>query len=369
MEQYDLVVAGAGPAGSILARTAGRRLKVLIAEKRNCHVPVGSSREKSCGGMLNLSAQKALAALSLPLPGEVLQSPQVFAVRAIDYDTNQERYYQKQYLNINREKFDRWLLAEALASGDTEFCDQTAVTDFIPYEDYVEVTLRNAQGGVRKVRTRFLAGTDGGASLVRRHLERHYTGPDEPRYPLRRYVSLQQWFELSEELPYYVALFDQRVTDYYSWMIPKGSQVILGSAIPEGKNVRGRFQYLKRRVNVSGFDLQEPVKERGAILLRPYGPGSVHLGKGRVFLAGEAAGLISSSSEEGISYALNSGAVLGEALLASRRPSEVEQKYRKGVRRMAWGLGVKSAKAVIMYEPVLRGAVFKNGALSMKIRD
>lgn len=368
MEQYDLLIAGGGPAGSVLAKTAGKRMKVLIAEARDCHLPIGSAREKSCGGMLNLSAQKALAALSLPLPGEVLQSPQVFAVRAIDFDTNQERYYQKQYVNINREAFERWLLAEALMSRGVELEDRTQVTEFTPYDEWVEVTLRSADGGSRKVRTKFLAGADGGASLVRRRLEERYSGPDEPRYPIRRYASLQQWFEIGEELPYYAAFFDQRVTDYYSWMIPKGTRVILGTAISEGKNVRGRFQYLKRRVNASGFDLREPVREQGAVLLRPYGPGSVHLGKGRVFLAGEAAGLISSSSEEGISYALNSGAALGEALLSSHKSAEIEEAYRRKVKKLSWGLGVKSAKALIMYQPALRGAVFKSGALSMNVR-
>lgn len=368
MERYDLVIVGAGPAGSMLARTVGSRRRVLLVEQRNCHMPLGCSREKSCGGMLNTDAQRVLASFGMPLPKEILQSPQVFTVRAIDYDTNQERYYQKQYVNIDRETFDRWLLAEALMQPKVTLADCASVIGYVPYQDEVEVTLRFPDGDVENVKTRYLVGADGGASLVRQRLEQKYSGPDEPSFPIRRYVSLQQWFEIDEELPYYAALFDQRVTDYYSWMIPKGRQVILGSAIPEGKNVRGRFQYLKRRVNASGFQLGEPVKERGAVLLRPYGPGSVHLGKGRVFLAGEAAGLISSSSEEGISYALASGRALGDALLHSGDPEEIARQYAKGVRSMKWGLAVKSAKAIVMYTPALRGIVFRSGLLSMPVK-
>ncbi|MBQ7915906.1 MAG: FAD-binding protein [Firmicutes bacterium] len=368
MEQYDLVIAGAGPAGSILAKTVGKKFRVLMVEMRNVHAPLGTTREKSCGGMLNTSAQKVLASFGMPLPKEVLQSPQVFTVRAIDYDNHDERYYQKQYVNIDRETFDRWLLAEALMEDGVEIVDNTKVIGFTPHPDYVDVQLRKENGETESVRTRYFVGADGGGSLVRRHLEEKFSGPDEPKYPIQRYVSLQQWFEVEEDLPYYVALFDQKVTDYYSWMIPKNGQVILGAAIPEGKDVRKRFEHLKKRANQSGFNLGEPVKERGAILLRPYGPMSVNLGKGRVFLAGEAAGLISSSSEEGISYAMSSGRELGEALLEGKTPADVEAKYRKGVRHKKWGLAVKSLKAIVMYNPVLRGLVFKTGLLSMDVK-
>lgn len=368
MEMYEAVVVGAGPAGCMLAQTAGKRCNILLVESRDLHVPVEEGREKSCGGLLNPTAQETLAKLGLALPKEVLESPQVFAIRAIDYDTNQERYYPKHYININRGAFDRWMLSEALISPRVELYDRTTVTGYTPYTDYVEVTLRGADGITRQIKTRYLVGADGAASLVRRRLEQKYCGPDEPRFPIRRYVSLQQWFPMEEELPYYVALFDQRVTDYYSWMIPKGGQVILGAAIPEGKNVRGRFQYLKHRVRATGFSLGTPEREQGAILLRPYGPGSVYLGKGRVFLAGEAAGLISASSEEGISYALSSGTALGEALLRRGTPEETEDLYRKRVMKLRWGLAIKSMKSIIMYDPKLRGAVFRSGLLSMNVK-
>lgn len=368
MDMYEVIVVGAGPAGCMLAQTAGKRCSVLLVESRDLHVPIEDGKEKSCGGLLNPTAQEVLAKLGLALPKEVLETPQVFAIRAIDYDTNQERYYPKHYINIRRGAFDRWMLSEALLSPRVDLCDRTTVVSYTPYETHVEVTLREKNGTVRQVKTRYLIGADGAASLVRRHLEQKYCGPDEPRFPIRRYVSLQQWFTVEEEMPYYVALFDQRITDYYSWMIPKAGHIILGAAIPEGKNVRGRFQYLKHRVRASGFSLGEPVQEQGAILLRPYGPGSVYLGKGRVFLVGEAAGFISASSEEGISYALSSGTALGEALLYRKTPEETENLYRKRVFKLRWGLAAKAMKSVIMYSPKLRGAVFRSGLLSMDVK-
>ena len=53
---------------------------------------------------------KALARFDLTLPKEVLVDPQIFAVRTIDLKTRQQRYYQRMYINVDRAKFDRWLL-------------------------------------------------------------------------------------------------------------------------------------------------------------------------------------------------------------------------------------------------------------------
>ena len=134
MDMYEVIVVGAGPAGCMLAQTAGKRCRVLLVESRDLHVPIEDGKEKSCGGLLNPTAQEVLAKLGLALPKEVLETPQVFAIRAIDYDTNQERYYPKHYINIHRGAFDRWMLSEALLSPRVDLCDRTTVIGFTPYE-------------------------------------------------------------------------------------------------------------------------------------------------------------------------------------------------------------------------------------------
>jgi len=63
-------------------------------------------------------------------------------------------------------------------------------------------------------------------------------------------------------------------------------------------------------------------------------------GKDRIAFIGEAAGWISPSSAEGISYAFKSAGALAEALLAA--PSDFEKCYRRKTRHLRWNFFSKS---------------------------
>ena len=105
---FDIIIIGGGPAGSTLARLIGKQYKVLLLEKRSF-----KDKEKGgikcCGGLIAPDAQLMLAKFGLGIPKSVLLSPQLFAVRTIDLDNSLERYYQRHYINIDRQKFDKWL--------------------------------------------------------------------------------------------------------------------------------------------------------------------------------------------------------------------------------------------------------------------
>src|SRR5690554_7058635 len=115
---YDIAIIGGGPAGATLARLIGNKYKVLLLERRTFQEPLYSGLQKCCGGLIAPDAQKMLASFGLGLPKKVITSPQLFAVRTIDFDNSLERYYQRHYINIDREEFDLWL--ESLIPTDIE---------------------------------------------------------------------------------------------------------------------------------------------------------------------------------------------------------------------------------------------------------
>ena len=75
---YDIVIIGAGPAGSTFAREVSKSgLSVMLIDGQD------ETNKKPCGGLLSPDAQKALAHFDLSLPKEVLVDPQIFSVKTI----------------------------------------------------------------------------------------------------------------------------------------------------------------------------------------------------------------------------------------------------------------------------------------------
>ena len=96
---YDLIIAGAGPAGSNLARLLAKAtdLKICIIDKRMMNTMKESKPVKTCGGLLSPDAQHMLARLGITIPVDVLEDPQLFSVRTIDFDNGLDRTYQRYY--------------------------------------------------------------------------------------------------------------------------------------------------------------------------------------------------------------------------------------------------------------------------------
>ena len=83
---FDIAIIGLGPAGATLAARLDPRYRVLAVDR---------GRKKCCGGLLAPDAQRALAEQGIALPRDVLVSPQIFAVRTIDFRRKKERYYRR----------------------------------------------------------------------------------------------------------------------------------------------------------------------------------------------------------------------------------------------------------------------------------
>lgn len=341
MKEYDIVIVGAGPAGSVFAREIKRSRPELSVAVIN-----GQTREsaKVCGGLLAPDAQKLLARFDMTLPKSVLSDPQIFAVETIDLVTKQVRYYQRHYLNMDRFAFDSWLLS--LAEGADVICGRC--TEIEGEEDGYLLTICG-----EKIRADVLVGADGANSIVRRTLF------SKMRV---RYTAIQEWFEYrGQKTPYYSCIFDKETSESCSWTIHKDGYVIFGGAFDTHGSREAYERQKKRLEDFLGEPFGKALRTEACLVSSPRGMSDFVTGKGHAFLIGEAAGFISASSFEGISSAIISAKLLADAFGEKKEVEDIQKIYRKRTKKLRFKLYIKTFKRAVLCSPFLRKIIMKSG--------
>ncbi|TWH80661.1 FAD-binding protein [Sedimentibacter saalensis] len=352
---YDIVIVGSGPAGANLARLIGDKYKVLLIDKRDLENENHKNTiNKCCGGLLAPDAQKMIAKLGLGVPKDILVDPQLFAVRTIDLTNNLERLYQRFYHNMDREKFDRWLISLLPTGVDKKF--NSFFKSFTKTKEGYEI--KYIYNGLETAaRTKVIVGADGALSNIRKSICYDKNFPE-------RYISIQEWYECQSTMPYFTAIFDTEISNFYSWVIPKNKCLLLGSALKPGDNTREKYNLLKAKLTQLGFNFGNKLKTEGAFINRPMKISQFYAGRDCIALVGEAAGAISPSSAEGISYALKSSLYLAESL--EDGIDGFLNRYEQKVKDIKLNLLIKNLKSPAMFNPFLRNFAMKSGFQSLK---
>ena len=258
---YDIAIVGAGPAGSTLARLLGDQYRVLLVDRRRLDLgPASEPLKKPCGGLLAPAAQHELARQGLGIPARVVVGPQLFAVRTLDLDADLERLYQRFYVNVDREAFDRWLVS--LVPGRIETGYGWRLTHLERDAEGSFLRFSTAEGGQAGVRSRLVVGTDGASSLVRRLAFAESPAPE-------RYSAIQAEYETSSADASYGAIFDATLTDFYGWTIPKRESLLIGAAFPAGPGVSAAFETFVERLRTSGMRFGTRLAQSSAMISRP----------------------------------------------------------------------------------------------------
>lgn len=346
---YDIAIIGLGPAGATLSRLLSKEYKVLALDRKK------EERGKCCGGLLSPDSQKILASFNLCLPKDVLVNPQIFSVRTIDLDNNLERYYQRFYLNMDRAKFDKWLIS--LIPDNVDVVKEAICKSIEKQKDGYKLQYEK-EGKIYVEYAKVVVGADGANSIIRNTFCK--------KNKIKRYVSIQEWYENEEKSPIYTSIFDRKLTNSYSWTISKDDYFVVGGAFPE-ERCNERFEELKQKLLKKGytFSKEKLAKREGCFIYLSNNWNSVFTGKDNSYLIGEAAGMISPSSLEGISYAMESGYILAKTL--NKKLLNSNNEYFRKTLKIRLKLRLKIFKRPFMYNKLLRKLVMKSGLQSIKI--
>lgn len=341
--KYDIIIVGAGPAGAIFAANAPKEKKVLLIDG---HTIKYKGKGKPCGGLISSDAQKELKKLGYEIPAEILTEPQIPFVKTIDTDAHITLDCARNYINVDRAEFDEWLRKTSAKNVQIAL---GVCTDVKRIGKEFCVSIQDENGYISEYVSEWIIGADGADSIVRRKLF--------PDRKLRKYTAIQQWFSAEKSEPFYSCIFDMAATDRCMWALFKNGKMIFGGAFPQSK-CRERFEGAK--ASLSGYKeygFGEPILTEACTVACPKW-NDLFCGCDKALFVGEAAGFISASSFEGISYALYSGKLAADAFSSRGDP---EKAYKRASALIKMKLRLKMVKASLMFKPFFRKTAMKLG--------
>jgi geranylgeranyl reductase family protein len=305
------VVVGAGPAGSAAAYALARAgVRVCVIER--ARMP----RYKTCGGGV---VARAARQLSFDLGDTV----EVVCHRAeLNFlDANLRFWVTRDtplvYMTM-RDRLDHHLLGRAAASG-AEVVAPCAVEGVMQSPEAVHLATDRGP-----MTARFVVACDGAASATARSLGATVKEPKVPACEWEVYVG-ERTLERFGSARFDFGLFPGG----YAWVFPKRDHLSVGML-----GVRSGPLACRRRLEtyLARLGVAEVVhlERHGHVL--PGRPRTALLARGRVLLAGDAAGLVDPILWEGISYAVRSGQLAAASIRdAGLDPEIAARNYRRAV--------------------------------------
>jgi len=338
---YEVAVVGAGPAGSSAAfALAAEGFDVVLIEK--ALLP----RYKTCGGGIVRRANQLM-----PIDIRQIIECECYTAQVNILDADLQFNVRKREPLISmimREQFD-FLLVSAARSAGAFVRQGCEVLGLACGADWVE--LSTTQGAVR---AGYVIAADGAASPIARKLRL--------RKPGGVFLTLEyEVFVPREELSRFtgIARFDiGLVPQGYAWVFPKRNHLSIGiGSMRWGAAHLGRS--LEHYLRIIGLNHIERIERHGFFI--PVNPRDLNFAKGRILLAGDAAGLADPFTGEGITSAILSGQMAARALIDGNFDEHrVGKFYERAIReRILSELRLAGMLAKLIYQPKIRNPFFR----------
>jgi flavin-dependent dehydrogenase len=250
-----------------------------------------------------------------------------------------------------REELDGLLAREAKSAGVDVF-ESCAVRTVKAGDEFLQIS-----GDSGNFLARFLIAADGVHSAIAKAGGWSELPHLAPALEWEVFLSDEDFAQFGN-----VARFDFNFIDAgYAWVFPKRDHISVGilTMRRRSSDLRAKLECYLRSV---GIGQVQKIERHGYLI--PVAPRREKLARGRLLLAGDAAGLVDPVMAEGISYAILSGQLAATALLeADLDVSQVSGRYDSLLREKILG-ELKAARflANLLYNyPRFRNWVFHRG--------
>jgi len=316
-ERYDVVVVGAGPAGSVTARTAAEKgLDVLLIE-RNQEIGLPVKCAEGVSKDLERFVEIDPRWISTAIRGITTYGPDGTEVKLTVEGSDAAGYV------LERRLFDKALAHKAARAG-ANVRVKTQAYDLIREDGYAKGVYVNAAGEEMRIRADVVVGADGVESRVGQ-----WAGIDT-RLPLADVSTCAQFLmtDIDVNEDYCEIFFGQDIAPGgYLWAFPKGKRTAnVGLGIGgdfSGNNGHYVSDYLRTFVNKRFPDGKILAEIYGAVPLS--GPVYETVANGLI-LVGDAARHVQPITGGGIIQAMQGGAIAGDVIAKAVRENNVSKK-------------------------------------------
>lgn len=304
---YDVIIAGAGPAGSSAARNAAKLgLDALVIEKESF------PRYKPCGGAIS---ERTISYLDFSLPSYICERNITGArMHYRDNVVDVQKGYRIITL-VTRSAFDHFMLQKALDAGAQAIMG-SKVKGYKEKNDSVEVYTNE---GVYS--SRYLIIASGCQNLLKETIRGH---DSNDQYGACLVAEIpEDDNKIEERMRSIVDVHFGVVPTGYGWVFPHKGYYSVGiggiaSRLMHPKEIM--INFLRKNGFLGDYKLH------GHLI--PFEGIERSLASQRVLLAGDSAGFVDAFTGEGIAYAVRSGQIASEVIADGLPQESIPNEYK-----------------------------------------